>query len=244
MPRKSKDGLKSRTDLVQFELRPELHPISRSNRKYLLPPASYTLIAEEKKTFCQCQRGVRVPTGFSSNISKLVSMNDLSMYGYNSHDCHVMMMVFLTIAIHVIKPVHVKVIITHLCYFFNTVSQKMIGRKELDDLREYMIENMCMLEMCFPPSFFDMQQHLMIHLVNQIHTLGQLYLHSMFPYERYLAALKSYVRNRAHSEGSIMEGYTTEEMVECCTYYVKDGKRIGLSILLHEGRLRGRGRIC
>jgi hypothetical protein len=152
-------------------------------------------------------------------------MNDLSMYGYNSHDYHVMMLVFLAIAIRAIKPVHVKVIITRLCYFFNTVSQKVIGRKELDDLIAYMIETMCMLEMCFPPSFLDMQQHLMIHLVDQIHTLGPLYLHSMFLYERYLAVLKSYVRNRAHPEGSIMEGYTTKEVVECCTDYVKDGKR-------------------
>jgi hypothetical protein len=52
MPRKSKDGLKSRTDLVQFELRPELHRIPRPNGKCFLPPASYTLTAEEKKTFC------------------------------------------------------------------------------------------------------------------------------------------------------------------------------------------------
>jgi hypothetical protein len=74
-------------------------------------------------------------------------MNDLSMYGYNSH---VMMMVFLIIAI---QPVHVKVIITRLYYFFNTVLQKVIVCKELDDLRAYMIETMCMLEMCFPPSF-------------------------------------------------------------------------------------------
>jgi hypothetical protein len=100
---------------------------------------------------------------------------------------------------------------------------------------------MCMLEMCFPPSFFDMQQHLMIHLVDHIHTLGLLYLHSMFLYERYLAVLKSYVRNHAHPEGSIMEGYTTEEVVECCADYVKDGKRICLPIPLHEGRLRRRG---
>jgi hypothetical protein len=224
MPRNSKDRLKSCTDLVQFELRPELHPILRPNGKYFLPLASYTLTAKEKKTFCQCLRGVRVPTGFSSNISKLVSMNDLSMYGYNFHDCHVMMMVFLAIAIHVIKLVHVKVIITHLCYFFNTVSHKVIGRKELDDLRAYMIETMCMLEMCFPTSFFDVQQHLMIHLMDQIHTLGPLYLHNMFPYECYLPVLKSYVRNHAHLEGSIIEGYTTEEVVECCADYIKYGK--------------------
>jgi hypothetical protein len=119
MPRKSKDGLKSCIDLVQFELRSELHPISRANGKYFLPPASYTLTVKEKKTFCQCLREVRVPTGFSSNISKLVSMNDLSMY--SSHDRYVMMIVFLAIAIRAIKLVHVKVIITCSCYFFNTV---------------------------------------------------------------------------------------------------------------------------
>jgi hypothetical protein len=117
-----------------------------------------------------------------------------------------------------------------------------IGHKELDDLRAYMIETMCMLEMCFPP-FLDMQQHLIIHLMDQILTLGPLYLHSIFLYDRYLALLKSYVRNRAHQEGSIMEGYTTKEVVECYADYVKDGKMIGLLIPLHEGRLKGRGRM-
>jgi hypothetical protein len=58
----------------------------------------------------------------------------------------------------------IKVLITCLCYFFNIVSYKVIGHKELDDLKAYMIETMCMLELCFPP-FFDMQEHLMIHLI-------------------------------------------------------------------------------
>jgi hypothetical protein len=51
------------------------------------------------------------------------------------------------------------------------------------------------------------------------------------------------VQNRAHPDGSIMEGCTIEEVVECYVDYVKDGKRIGLPIPLHEGRLRGRGRM-
>jgi hypothetical protein len=37
MLKKSKDGLKSRTKLVQFELRSEVYPISRPNEKYFLP---------------------------------------------------------------------------------------------------------------------------------------------------------------------------------------------------------------
>jgi hypothetical protein len=79
-----------------------------------------------------------------------------------------------------------------------------------------------MLEMCFPP-FFEMLEYLMIHLVDQILILGSLYLHSMFSYERSLAVLMAYVRNRAHPKGSIMEGYI-EEVVECCVNYAKRWK--------------------
>jgi hypothetical protein len=65
----------------------------------------------------------------------------------------------------------------------------------------------------------------------------------MFPYEWFLAILKAYVWNRAHPEGCIMECYTIEEVIECWVDYVKHGKWVGLPIALHEGRLRGRGRI-
>jgi hypothetical protein len=114
---RGRDGLKSRNDLVQFGLRPEIHPKLRPNKKHYLPSARYSLIVEKKKAFYQCMCGVRVPIGFSSNISKLVSVKDLSMFGYNSHDCPVMMMIFLTIAIRAIKPMHIKVLIARLCYF-------------------------------------------------------------------------------------------------------------------------------
>jgi hypothetical protein len=58
MPRKTKDGLKSCTNLVQFELRLELHHILRHNGKHFLPPASYTQTVEERKAFYQCLCGV------------------------------------------------------------------------------------------------------------------------------------------------------------------------------------------
>ena len=63
-----------------------------------------------------------MPTGFSSNIKSLVSMKDLIMTGYNSHDCHVMLMVFLPIAIRAIRPQYVKMVITWMSYFFNRIT--------------------------------------------------------------------------------------------------------------------------
>jgi hypothetical protein len=76
----------------------------------------------------------------------------------------------------------------------------------------------------------------MTHLVNQILTLGLLYLHSI-PYEWFLVVLKAYVWNRPYPEVSIMESYTIKEVVECCMDYINDGKRIGLPVPLHEGRI-------
>jgi hypothetical protein len=72
MSRKTKDGLKLCNDLVQFGLRSKLHSNIRPNGKHYLPPASYSLIVEEKKAFYQCLHGVRVSTSFSSNIGKFV----------------------------------------------------------------------------------------------------------------------------------------------------------------------------
>ena len=137
-------------------------------------------------------RGIRVPSRFTSNIRKLVSMKDLSLCGYNCHDCHVLLTVFLPIAIRAIKPVYVKMVITRLCYFFNRISQKVIDEDELQHLKEFIGETMAQLKMCFPPGFFDITEHLMIHMVDQIRALGPLYIHEMWTYERFMSTLNWY----------------------------------------------------
>ena len=71
-------------------------------------------------------RGVRVPTGYSSNIKNLVSMKDLKLVGIKSHDCHVMMTQMLPIAIRGVKPDYVKLAVTRLCHFFNTIAHKVV----------------------------------------------------------------------------------------------------------------------
>jgi hypothetical protein len=65
---------------------------------------------------------MKVPTGFSSNIKSLISMKDLTMTHFNSHDYHIMLMVFLPIVIRVIGPEYVKMVITCMCDFFNRIT--------------------------------------------------------------------------------------------------------------------------
>ena len=102
---------------------------------------------------------------------------------------------------------------------------------------------MAQLEMCFPPGYFDITKHLMIHMVDQTRALGPLYLHKMWTYEHFMSALNRYILNRAHPEGSMIEGYNTEEVIKSCLGYLKDNVSISLPIPCFLGRLEGGGTV-
>ncbi|KAA0042057.1 transposase [Cucumis melo var. makuwa] len=102
LPGKSKDGMNSRLDLVEMNIRPELAPMVTGNRTYI-PAACYTLSREEKYQFCKTLAEIKVLEGYSSNIRSLVSLNDLKLNGLKSHDCHVLMQQLLPIAIRVVR---------------------------------------------------------------------------------------------------------------------------------------------
>jgi hypothetical protein len=137
--------------------------------------------------------------------------------------------------------------ITRLCYFFNRISQKVIDRDELASLQEFAVETISQFEMCFPPSFFDIMVHLVVHLVPQIEALGPMYLHEMWTYECFMSILNGYVSTHARPEASMIEGYCTEEAIESggpfCNSILKDQVAIGLPPSRHEGRLYGSGRM-
>ena len=90
------------------DIRQNLHLGPPQNGKFNLLGASYYLMKEEKWVVCQCLTSVKMPTGFSSNIKSLVSMKDLSLINYNSHDYHVMLTVFVPIVIRAIGQEYVK----------------------------------------------------------------------------------------------------------------------------------------
>jgi hypothetical protein len=81
-----------------------------------------------------------------------------------------------------------------------------------------------------PSRVFDIIEHLMIHMVDQIRALGPLYLHKMWMYEHFMSILNRYILNHAHPEGSMIEGYSTEEVIKSCLGYLKDNVSLGLPI--------------
>nr|GEW50509.1 hypothetical protein [Tanacetum cinerariifolium] len=172
---------------------------------------------------------LNVPSDYSANIKNLVSMKDLKLLGMKSHDFHVLLMQMISIAIRGLMPPQVRQTITKLCLFLSMIHSKVLDHEKLEELQCDIILILCQLEMYFPPSFFDVMVHLVSHIIEEIKITGPVFLRYMYPFERYIGFLKGYVRNRYRPEGSIIQRYAAEEVVQFCTNYTDDVIDIDLS---------------
>nr|ABG65965.1 transposon protein, putative, CACTA, En/Spm sub-class [Oryza sativa Japonica Group] len=238
---KLKDTLEARNDLKHMEQRGDLHPEPKEKGSHYLSPASYTLSKAEKESMFECLESIKVPSGYSMNIKRIISTKEKKFTNLKSHDCHVLMTQLLLVVIRGILPDNVRATITKLCAFMNAISQKVIDPERLEALQNEVVQCLVSFELIFPPSFFNIMTHLLCHLVKEISILGPVYLHNMFPFERYMGVLKKYVRNRARPEASIAKCYGTEEVIEFCVEFIEDLRPIGIPESRHEGRLRGKG---
>jgi hypothetical protein len=170
---KGKDHKNAREDLKELGIRPELYA-EETEMGTNLPVAAITLSKAERKEFCQFLHDLKVPSGYSSNFKRLVSVKDMKM-NFNlmkNYDCHVLMTALLPVALRGIKTELVNDEVTSLCLFFNAIEWKMIDEKKLLDFERSHFENLFLFEATFPPSFFDLMLHLTAHLVRKIWFLG------------------------------------------------------------------------
>jgi hypothetical protein len=108
--------------------------------------------------------------------------------------------------------------------------------KHQDDL----ILMMCNLETIFPPSFFDLMPHLLVHTGHEMKYIGHVFHHQMYPSERFMTVLKKYVHNQTRQEDCVVQGYATEEVIDIAIDYM-DLQSNGMAISCHEGCLSEKG---
>jgi hypothetical protein len=204
-------------------------------------PASYALTKEEMEIFFECLSSIKVPSGFSSNIKGIINMAEKKFQNLKSHDGHMLMTQLLLVALRGILPENVRVPIVKLCAFLNAISQNVINPEILPRLHNNMVQCLVSFELVFPLSFFNIMTHLLVHRVKEIAILGPVFLHNMFPFERFMRVLKKYVLNHARPEGIISKGYLTEEVIEFCVEFVPNLNPIGLPQSRHERRLSEKG---
>ncbi|XP_016192130.1 uncharacterized protein LOC107633010 [Arachis ipaensis] len=201
---KSKDNLKARKDLQSMGIRSELWP--EKGGKY--PSAIFTMSNPQKDVFLKTLQNVVFLDGYSSNIARCVDIRQRKLYGLKSHDCHILMEQLLPILVKNTLSSPVSNVIANLSSFFRELCGKALNPMQLGALRNHVVKILCQMEMIFPPSFFTVMVHLTVHLVDEIKLGGPVHYRWMYPIER------------AQAEGSIAEGYLSEEILTFYSIYL------------------------
>ena len=95
-----------------------------------------------------------------------------------------------------VKNKYVRSHLIELSKIFQKIYSKVASPQDLIELEREVPLTLCHLEKIFPPSFFDVIVHFVVHLATKARIAGPSVYRNMYPIERYLSKLKSYVKNR------------------------------------------------
>ena len=138
----------------------------------------------KKDVFLTTLKNVSVPDGYSSNITGCIDLKHRKIYGLKSHDSHILMEQLLPISIRNVLPNQVSVVLFKLCSIFRQICGKVLNPLDFDKLEHRIILTLCHMEMLFPPGFFTVMVHLVVHLVNELKLGGPVHYRWMYPIER------------------------------------------------------------
>ncbi|XP_057247031.1 uncharacterized protein LOC130589636 [Beta vulgaris subsp. vulgaris] len=131
--------------------------------------------------------------------------------GLKTHDFHVFMQDLLTPAFQGVLDENVLMPLQELSLFFKQLCSKTLKVAELEKIEMNIAITLCKLERIFIPAFFDVMIHLLIHLATEARMVGPVHYRWMYRFERAMRTFKSFVRNKAHPEASIANGYIEME---------------------------------
>lgn len=214
-----KDTAESRKDMEELGIRQELWLRPTPNRAtFVKPHAPYVFTDAEKKIFIQEVSAICTPTGYGSALGKHIKKSKFQ--GLKSHDYHCLIQQIVPVVSRTLLQPLQRTALMRLGKSLNRICARVVDKTDIPALRVYVAETLCFLELCFPPAFFDVMEHTMVHLVDELELCGPVGGRWMYPCERYLGTLKSFVRNKAQPEASMAKGYVAEEALGFCTEYL------------------------
>jgi hypothetical protein len=102
-----------------------------------LPTSCITLSKNEKKEFCGFMKNVKVPSGYSTNVSRLISLPKLKIApDVKSYDYHVLLRQMIVVGIQNILTVNFWEAIMNFCLFSNAIGQKVLSEEALESLEK------------------------------------------------------------------------------------------------------------
>ncbi|GJV30950.1 hypothetical protein Tco_1391350 [Tanacetum coccineum] len=222
---KTKDTWKSRKDLMDKGLKKSLHLVEDGN-SFIMPMACYHFTKDEKQKVLNFLASIKFPDGFASNISRCLKEGELQLSRMKSHDFYIFIQKLLPLSIRGSLTKEARLVLYELSDFIQILCARNMYIDVLEKQEEKIAIILCKLESMFPPPFFDIMTHLLIHLPFEAKKGGPFQYRWMFPFERKMRALKGYVKNTARPKGCIAERSLDNECLNFCSMYLNDVETI------------------
>ena len=183
VPGKTKDCVKARMDLPEYCRRKELWLQEKQNNKFFKPKASYSFTRDQKRKICEWVEQLKMPAGHASNLGKCVDMEHGKLHCMKIHDCNVFMETLLPVAFSGL-PDRIWKPMTEINLFFKDLCSNTLRKDNLVQMDQNIPVITNKLEKILPPGFFDVMEHLPVHLVHEARLGGPVQYRWMYPFER------------------------------------------------------------
>lgn len=147
----------------------------------LMPPTPWLMPREERVGFLDTMAKLKLPTGYASGFKKHVIKGKLA--SMKSHDYHVLFQQILPLCLQHRMTREPQVAIMRICKVFKLIFSKVYDLTTYQGLNNGVIYSLCLFEKVFPPSFFDLMTHVVVHLVDELEICGLVHSHWMYPIE-------------------------------------------------------------
>jgi hypothetical protein len=156
--------------------------------------------------FCNFLKGVKFPDGYAASLAKSISADGTKIVGkLKTHTCHVLLQRIIPTGLRGYVPKDVYEAVSELGNFVRQLYSRTMRKEVMEKLKWHIPLILCKLEKIFPPAFFDVMVHLVVHLPDEAVLRGPVQYGWMYPIERRLGTMKNLLRNRARPKGSIAE---------------------------------------
>jgi len=128
---------------------------------------------------------IKFPDGYAANLKRGVNILQLKINGLKSHDYHVIIERLLLVMMRGFVNIEIWEALAELSYFFRVLCAKEVDHAQMLQLEANIPIILCKLEKIFPLDFFNLMEHLMVHLPYQVRVGGPVKYTWMYGIERY-----------------------------------------------------------
>jgi hypothetical protein len=169
-----KDNVNARKDLATLCNHTSLEPKRNAKENLKRPLNLYCLKPVERKEILRWLKKLKFLYRDASNIKRAVNVSTGKLNGLKSHDYHIIIERLMPIMFCGYFNADLWKICTELSYFYRHICAKQVSKAMMQKLEKKIAVLICKMEKIFSPEWFNVMQHLLVHLPWEVRVGGSM----------------------------------------------------------------------